>query len=123
MTPQTALIVGLLAPLVTALLVPMLAVRANWRDAVGPIGALVAFISALYVAAAVMQGEAPQLTILKIMPGLDLTFAVTPPGLCLGACFGAVDPRLALHNGLYARQSRKAPDTICHLSRLLCMPR
>ena len=57
MTPQTALIVGLLAPLVTALLVPMLAVRANWRDAAGPIGAIVAFVSALYVAAAVMQGE------------------------------------------------------------------
>ena len=32
MDPNTALIVGLVAPLVTGLLVPFLVVRANWRD-------------------------------------------------------------------------------------------
>ena len=39
MDPNTALIVGLVAPLVTGLLVPFLAVRANWRDIAGPVGA------------------------------------------------------------------------------------
>ena len=42
MDPNTALIVGLVAPLVTGLLVPFLAVRANWRDIAGPVGAVVA---------------------------------------------------------------------------------
>ena len=40
MDPNTALIVGLVAPLVTGLLVPFLAVRANWRDIAGPVGAM-----------------------------------------------------------------------------------
>ena len=32
MQPETALLVGIFAPLVTALLVPFLAVRSNWRE-------------------------------------------------------------------------------------------
>ena len=56
-----------------------------------------AFVSALYVAAAVMHGEGPELTILKIMPGLDLTFAVTPPG----AVFGCVASGLWILASLY----------------------
>ena len=92
----------------------MLAVRANWRDAAGPIGALVAFVSALHVAAAVMQGEGPATDHPQDHAGSRPDLCCDPAGCSVRVCgFGAVDPRLALHNGLYARQSRKAPDTIC----------
>ena len=58
MTPQTALMIGIIAPLVTAVLTPFLGVRANWRDVAGPIGAVITFVAALHVAGDVMQGEA-----------------------------------------------------------------
>ena len=37
-TPQTALLVGILAPLAVACSTPFLANRPVWRDAAGPIG-------------------------------------------------------------------------------------
>ena len=46
--PQTALLVGILAPLVVACLTPFLANRPVWRDAAGPIGGVVTFIAALH---------------------------------------------------------------------------
>lgn len=98
MSPENALILGLLAPLVTALLVPVLAVRANWRDAAGPLGAVVAFYGALTVAFAVQQGETVSLTLLTFAPGLELKFAVTPPG----AVFGCVASGLWILASLYS---------------------
>ena len=60
MTPQTALLVGILAPLVVACLTPFMASRPVWRDAAGPIGGAVTFIAALHVALAVQAGDTPR---------------------------------------------------------------
>ncbi|MGC6485512.1 MAG: proton-conducting transporter membrane subunit [Candidatus Puniceispirillales bacterium] len=98
MAPQTAMIVGLLAPLVTALLVPLLAMRENWRDSAGPVGAVVSFAAALSVAGAVLNGETPTLNLLTVMPGLDLSFVVTPAG----AVFGCVASGLWILASLYS---------------------
>ena len=86
MQPETALLVGIFAPLVTALLVPFLAVRSNWRDIAGPVGAIVTFLAALDVARAVLGGDTPTWTAVELAPGIDLGFRVTP----LGAIFGLV---------------------------------
>ncbi|MCH2564562.1 MAG: monovalent cation/H+ antiporter subunit D family protein, partial [SAR116 cluster bacterium] len=86
MTPQTALIVGLFAPLVTCFLVPFLAVRANWRDLAGPVGAVITFIAAIEVARDVLAGGTPSWILAELAPGIELGFRVTP----LGAIFGLV---------------------------------
>ena len=41
MSPETAILVGILAPLVVAVLTPFLAERNNWRDIAGPLGGVV----------------------------------------------------------------------------------
>ncbi|MEL0024495.1 MAG: monovalent cation/H+ antiporter subunit D family protein, partial [Alphaproteobacteria bacterium] len=86
MSAETGIILGLLTPLAVALLTPFLAVRAAWRDAAGPVGAVVTFIAALHVAAAVLEGGVPKVNVLNISDSLDFSFAVTP----LGAIFGLV---------------------------------
>ena len=98
MMPQTALLVGILAPLAAAFLTPFLANRPVWRDAVGPIGGLVTFIAALRVALAVQAGETPSLFVTQIADGLAINFAVTP----LGAIFGLVASGLWIFAGLYS---------------------
>ena len=98
MNPQTAVLVGILAPLVTALLVPFLAVRSNWRDIAGPVGALVTFVGAVEVAANVLVGGTPTWVAAEIAPGLDLAFRVTP----LGAIFGLVASGLWILAALYS---------------------
>jgi len=98
MTPQTALLVGILAPLVVAFLTPFLAVRHQWRDAAGPIGGVITFIAALQIALAVHDGETPHLFVAQIADGLTIEFAVTP----LGAIFGLVASGLWIFAGLYS---------------------
>ena len=97
MSVDTALKLGLFAPLITAILVPFLAVRVNFRDAAGPIGGVISFIAALHVAQDVMAGNVPEWTIITIADGLSLTFKVTP----LGAIFGLVASGLWILAALY----------------------
>ncbi|MFZ9135389.1 MAG: monovalent cation/H+ antiporter subunit D family protein, partial [Candidatus Puniceispirillaceae bacterium] len=97
MSLQTAMLVGLLAPLVVALLTPFLAVRHVWRDAAGPIGGVITFIAALEVAMAVLDGQTPRLFVAQIAEGLAIEFAVTP----LGAIFGLVASGLWILAALY----------------------
>ena len=97
MSLDTALTLGILAPLVTAILVPILAVRSNWRDAAGPIGAVITFVAALEVALAVKNGVAVNFTLVTLGEGLSIAFNVTP----LGAIFGMVASGLWILAALY----------------------
>ena len=97
MSLDTALTLGILAPLVTAILVPILAVRSNWRDAAGPIGAVITFVAALEVALAVKNGAAVNFTLVTLGEGLSIAFNVTP----LGAIFGMVASGLWILAALY----------------------
>ena len=86
MSSDSAIILGLLAPLIVALLTPFLAVRAAWRDAAGPLSAVVTLFAAIHVAIDVLAGNVPTLVVANFADGISLTFAVTP----LGAIFGLV---------------------------------
>ena len=81
MAPETAILVGIFAPLAVAALIPFLSFQANLRDAAGPVGALFSFVAALIVAKAVMTGASPSVTLVTISEGLDLTFRVTKPNI------------------------------------------
>ncbi len=98
MSLQTAMLMGLLAPLVVAVLTPFLAVRHVWRDAAGPVGGVLTFIAAVQVALAVIDGETPRLFVAQIADGLAIEFAVTP----LGAIFGLVASGLWILAALYS---------------------
>ena len=111
MTPQSALLVGLLAPLAVALLTPIASVRPNWRDALGPAGALVGFAAALTVARSVLDGAAPELLVLTIAPGLDLLFRVTPPGAVFGCVASGLWVVSAVYSVGYMRGNRERRQT------------
>ena len=98
MSLQIAMLIGLLAPLMVAVLTPFLAVRHVWRDAAGPAGGVITFIAAVEVALAVLDGETPRLFVAQIAEGLAIEFAVTP----LGAIFGLVASGLWILAALYS---------------------
>lgn len=98
MSPETALLTGIFAPLVVALLTPFLAVRNNWRDVAGPIGGVITFIAALHVANDVLAGGTPSWTAAEIAPGIELGFSVT----ALGAIFGLVASGLWVLAAIYS---------------------
>ena len=98
MSPENALLTGIFAPLVVALLTPFLAVRNNWRDVAGPIGGVITFIAALHVANDVLAGGTPSWTAAEIAPGIELGFSVT----ALGAIFGLVASGLWVLAAIYS---------------------
>ena len=98
MSLQIAMLIGLLAPLMVAVLTPFLAVRHVWRDAAGPVGGVITFIAAVEVALTVLDGETPRLFVAQIAEGLAIEFAVTP----LGAIFGLVASGLWILAALYS---------------------
>ena len=98
MSLQIAMLIGLLAPLLVAVLTPFLAVRHVWRDAAGPVGGVITFIAAVEVALAVLDGETPRLFVAQIAEGLAIEFAVTP----IGAIFGLVASGLWILAALYS---------------------
>ena len=98
MSPETALLTGIFAPLIVALLTPFLAVRNNWRDVAGPIGGVITFVAALHVANDVLAGGTPSWTAAEIAPGIELGFSVT----ALGAIFGLVASGLWVLAAIYS---------------------
>lgn len=97
MSIDTALKLGLLTPLVAALIIPVLAVRANWRDWAGPIASVITFVGAVHVAIHIRSGGVAEWTIAEIAPNLSLSFNVTP----LGAIFGMVASGLWILAAIY----------------------
>ena len=85
-SPEMAIIVGILAPVVVACLVPILAIRSNWRDGAGIVGAIVTFYAAASVAMDVLAGGRPELHLVSLNENLEFAFRVHP----LGAVFGLV---------------------------------
>ena len=98
MSPETALLTGIFAPLAVALMTPFLAVRNNWRDVAGPVGGIVTFVAALHVAGDVLAGGTPTWIAAEIAPGIELGFRVTP----LGAIFGLVASGLWILAAIYS---------------------
>ena len=98
MSPETALLTGIFAPLMVALLTPFLSVRNSWRDLAGPIGGVITFVAALHVANDVLTGGTPSWTAAEIAPGIELGFSVT----ALGAIFGLVASGLWVLAAIYS---------------------
>ena len=83
---QLLLAISLVMPLLSALAVLVFSNQKNIRDICGPVGGLITFISAIFIASAIIDGKTVSITLWQIAPGIDFSFAVTP----LGALFGLV---------------------------------
>ena len=91
------LISGLLTPLITSSLVYFFRRHSNLRDLMGPIGGILTFISACFIAQDVINGNTPTLKLVPLFPGVDFIFSVNP----LGAIFGLVASFLWIAASIY----------------------
>ena len=94
---QLLLAISLVMPLLSALAVLVFSNQKNIRDICGPVGGLIAFTSAIFIASAIMDGKTVSITLWQIAPGIDFSFAVTP----LGALFGLVASGLWILASIY----------------------
>lgn len=95
---DNAIILGLIVPLIVAILTPVFGSRPDIRDALGPVGGIVSFYAAMQIALAIIGGATPEWFIISISDGLNFSFRVTP----LGAIFGLVASGLWIMAAIYS---------------------
>ncbi|WP_339856873.1 monovalent cation/H+ antiporter subunit D family protein [uncultured Nisaea sp.] len=98
MSMETALLATLVLPLVGMVLIWLTGNSPNLREGVTLVTAVALFAIVLALLDAVMAGEAPGLTLLEVMPGLELAFKIEP----LGMLFACIASGLWIINSLYS---------------------
>ena len=98
MTAATAIALAVIVPAVTALLLPLFAGRPNIREATTLAGAVILFATVLQLLPAVLGGETPSLAVWRVVPGLEIAFAVEP----LGMLFALIASGLWIVNSIYS---------------------
>ena len=98
MTPEMAIVAALATPLVGAALIAMLGRAPNLRETATLVTSAVLFMLVVTIAAGVLAGGRPALTLFEMMPGLALRFEVEP----LGMLFALVASGLWIVNSVYS---------------------
>ena len=81
MTDQFLLLTAIVIPLIGAIIIAISGHTRNLRDTLMVAGAAVGFIAVLSLLPAVLAGTPPRATVIDIMPGLALSFAIEPLGM------------------------------------------
>ncbi|HEX2256837.1 MAG TPA: proton-conducting transporter membrane subunit, partial [Afifellaceae bacterium] len=98
MSGAMLVVLAILVPLLGAALIPLFHGRPNQREAVTLVTAAVTLLVVLAVLIRVLAGEFPQATILEVLDGLPIAFAVEP----LGMLFATIASSLWIVNSVYS---------------------
>ena len=96
-TPELALALLLIIPMVAAVLIPVFRKMPNIREAVTLIASVVLLANVIYLVRIVGQGARPELTLVPYAGLLDIKFVLEP----LGAVFAAIASSLWIINSLF----------------------
>ena len=97
MTPQIALALLLIIPLVTAVIIPVFGKQKNLREAATFIGGLALLAVVIYLCIEVASGERPELHLGSFAGKFDFTLQLEP----LGATFAAIASSLWIVNSMF----------------------
>ena len=98
MIPTEMFLAALLAPVLTAFLIPLVGRWPNAREGLTLIGSTIVLALVVALATEVVGGARPSVHVTTLLPGLDIAFAVEP----LGALFALVAGTLWLANSVYS---------------------
>jgi len=96
--PETLVAVALLAPAAAALLIPLAHKNANVRESITLLAAALLAAVVWSLLPSILGGARPTFTVLEVLPGVSLAFAVEP----LGMLFALVAGSLWLVNSVYS---------------------
>lgn len=98
MTDANILLLAIAIPALTPFIVAALGSRPNLRDGASVLASFATFAAVLYLLNAVIGGARPAVTLLEVMPGLTLGFAIEP----LGMLFATVASGLWIATAIYS---------------------
>ena len=97
-TPETNILLAILAPMICAAVIPIVGRNPNLREAVTLVTAVVLCLSVFSIVQPVLEGARPERMIVEVAPGLALAFQAEP----LGVLFALVASVLWAVNSVYA---------------------
>lgn len=97
MTDQFILLSAIAVPLIGAIIIALSGHSQNLRDSLMVAGATLGFITVLCLLPSVLAGNPPKASVIEIMPGLELSFAIEP----LGMVFALVASGLWILTSIY----------------------
>jgi multicomponent Na+:H+ antiporter subunit D len=97
-SPETLILIAVLAPFVGALIIPLFHGRPNVRETVTLVTAGVLCVAVFGLLTPVLSGARPQVQIIDVIPGIALAFQVEP----LGMLFALVASSLWIVNSIYS---------------------
>ena len=98
MTDANALLLALAIPTVTMFLIAASGSRPNTRDGISVAASVATFAVVLRLLESVMDGARPSVTLIEVMPGLVINFAIEP----LGMLFATVASGLWIVTAIYS---------------------
>ena len=98
MIPTEMFLAALLAPMLTAFVIPLARRWPNVREGLTLIGSTIVLALVVALATEVVGGARPSVHVTTLLPGLDIAFVVEP----LGALFALVAGTLWLANSVYS---------------------
>ena len=97
-SPDSLVLLAVLAPFIGALIIPLFRDRPNLREAVTLVTAGTLCVIVISLLGPVLAGTRPEAQIIEVMPGVALAFQVEP----LGMLFGLVASSLWIVNSIYS---------------------
>ena len=115
LSPETLILIALLAPFAGALIIPLFNSRPNVRETVTLVTAGVLWLAVVGLLSPVLGGARPQLQIIDVIPGIALAFQVEP----LGMLFALVASSLWIVNSIYSigymRANKEPRQTVFYI--------
>ena len=97
-SPETLILIAVLAPFIGALIIPLFHSRPNLRETVTLVTAGVLCVTVFALLGPVLGGARPEVRIIEVIPGIALAFQVEP----LGMLFALVASSLWIVNSIYS---------------------
>lgn len=116
LTPELAVVLAVVIPLVGALLIALADRSPNKRELITLLVAGLLFADVLYLLSAVLNGARPSVQFLEVMPPLRLAFEVEP----LGMLFAAVASGLWILNSVYSIGYMRGANEKNHTRFYIC---
>jgi multicomponent Na+:H+ antiporter subunit D len=111
MNPQSLLVAALLAPLLAALIIPFCGRFPNLREGVTLVAAAALAVLVWSLLPHVLAGEQPQWTAARVLPGLEIAFAIEPLGMLFALVAGSLWMVNSVYSIGYMRANREPRQT------------
>ena len=111
MTPETAILLTMLTPLVGTILIVLNGRQPNMREVMTLMTAGTLFFVVLSLTPGVLAGERPEVFLFEVLPGLAVAFKVEPLGLLFGLLASALWIMTSLYSIGYMRGTKESNQT------------